>query len=282
MSTRPSFIPSDADPRRDQGWYRRNVEEAADAESARREHARTPEDAFRSPEGVFFKRFSREQHVKELAVVANWQTYRAIDFGYRHPACLWAQRSPAGQLFIVDELLPENRTTPEFVAAIKAREAELSASRCRCLRATATRPARAPTCRLPRASSRSCAVRVLPRSVRAPGCATAACASWTRSPTRCMPLVIASRCEGLIRALSQVKPKRAQGEVYDTDHEIFSHPLDALRYLLVNLGSGGGDPYYVNPAGGGPLRGPDGPLPAPSPYGGGVPGQRRRGHRSPY
>ena len=48
-------------------------------------------------------------------------------------------------------------------------------------------------------------------------------------------LQVAERCAGLIRALSQVKPQRSSPEVYDTDHEIFSHPLDALRYLLVNL-----------------------------------------------
>jgi hypothetical protein len=119
---RTLFIPSDADPRRDQAWYRCNVEEAADPESARREHARSPQDAFRAPEGAYFKRFSSELHVADVEIVNNWQTWRAIDFGYRHPACLWAQRSPAGQLFIVDELLPENATTPEFVAQIKARE----------------------------------------------------------------------------------------------------------------------------------------------------------------
>ena len=37
------------------------------------------------------------------------------------------------------------------------------------------------------------------------------------------------------RALVQVKPKPSQPEVYDTDHVLFSHPLDALRHLLVNL-----------------------------------------------
>ena len=117
------FIPSDADPRRDSEWYRLQVEEAADPDSARREHARDVSDAFRSPEGVFFKRFSAVRHVAEVAIVENWPTWRGIDFGYRHPACLWLQRSPAGQLFVVDELLPENSTTPEFVEAIRAREA---------------------------------------------------------------------------------------------------------------------------------------------------------------
>ena len=38
-----------------------------------------------------------------------------------------------------------------------------------------------------------------------------------------------------MRTLAQVKPQRRQPEIYDTDHDIFSPPLDALRYLLVNL-----------------------------------------------
>ena len=68
------FLPSDADPRRGADWYRRNVEEAADPESARREHALCPEDAFRAPEGVFFKRFSYERNVAKLAIMRGWQT----------------------------------------------------------------------------------------------------------------------------------------------------------------------------------------------------------------
>ena len=90
------FIPSNADPRRDEEWYRLNVEEAADPDSARREHARSVQDAFRSPEGAFFKRFSFERHVKEIEIVDNWRTWRAIDFGFSYSACLWAQSSPAG------------------------------------------------------------------------------------------------------------------------------------------------------------------------------------------
>jgi hypothetical protein len=51
------------------------------------------------------------------------------------------------------------------------------------------------------------------------------------------PLIIARRCVGLIRSLSAVKPHRGHPEVYDYEHERFSHPLDALRYLLVNIGT---------------------------------------------
>ena len=113
------FISSDADPRRDDQWYRRNVEEAADPESARREHARSPEDAFRAPEGVYFKRFSVERNVAQIEVVANWPTVRAVDFGFHHPACVWIQSSPAGQPFVVAELVPSDLTTSEFAAEIR-------------------------------------------------------------------------------------------------------------------------------------------------------------------
>ena len=231
---RTLFIGSDADPRRNEDWYRTNVTEAADPESARREHARCVADAFRSPEGAYFKRFRAERHVMAVAIVANWQTWRAIDFGYRHPACLWAQRSPAGQLFIVDELLPENTTTPEFVAKIKAREAGFGlalpviGSFCD----PAGKAANVQTAESEfdvfaregmRPSGKSSSVR--------DGCVRI----MDLLADETQPLVIAERCVGLIRALSQVKPHRSSPEVYDTDHEIHSHPLDALRYLLVNL-----------------------------------------------
>ena len=231
---RALFIASDADPRRDERWYRINVEEAADPESARREHARCPQDAFRSPEGAYFKRFRSERHVADLAIVHNWPTWRAIDFGYRHPACLWAQRSPAGQLFVVDELLPQNATTPEFVAQIKAKEQSFDlavpviASYCD----PAGKAANVQTAESEFAvfareglcpQGRSSAVR--------DGCVRI----MDLLADEVQPMVVAARCSGLIRALSQVKPHRSSHEIYDTDHELHSHPLDALRYLLVNL-----------------------------------------------
>jgi hypothetical protein len=228
------FIGSDADPRRDGDWYRTNVTEAADPESARREHARCPADAFRSPQGAYFKRFGAERHVTAVAIVENWQTWRAIDFGYRHPACLWAQRSPAGQLLIVDELLLCNTTTPEFAAQIKAREQSFGlavpviASYCD----PAGKAANVQTAESEYAVFTRAGLRPSGKSssVR-DGCVRI----MDLLADEAQPLAVAERCVGLIRALSQVKPHRSSPEIYDTDHEIFSHPLDALRYLLVNL-----------------------------------------------
>ena len=117
---------------------------------------------------------------------------------------------------------------------IKAREASFGLA-VPVIAATATRPARRPTCRPPRLSLtifaqeglRPCRAELLgARRLRA---------HHGSAGRRGQPLVVAERCVGLIRALSQVKPHRGSPEIYDTDHEIFSHPLDALRYLLVNL-----------------------------------------------
>jgi hypothetical protein len=233
---RTLFISSEADPRRDAEWYRCNVTEAADPEMARREHARTPQDAFAGPQGIFFKRFSSERHVKDVEIIDNWQSYRGIDFGYRHPACLWAQRSPAGQLFIVDELLPENLTTPEFVAAIKGREKSFGL----------VVPVRASYCD---PAGRSANVQTAQSEfevLQAAGLVPLGKPSAVRDgcvrimdllADEAQPLIIARRCVGLIRALSAVKPHRGHPEVYDYEHQHFSHPLDALRYLLVNIGT---------------------------------------------
>jgi hypothetical protein len=231
---RTLFISSEADPRRDAEWYRRNVTEAADPEMARREHARSPQDAFAGPEGIFFKRFDSDRHVQDVEIINNWQSFRGIDFGFRHAACLWAQRSPSGQLFIVDELLPEHLTTPEFVAAIKAREAGYGL----------VMPVRASYCD-PAGQSANVQTAASEFEVfRAAGLAPQSKHSGVRDGcVRIMdqladekqPLIIASRCGGLIRALSAVKPHRSHPETYDNDHVLFSHPLDALRYLLVNI-----------------------------------------------
>lgn len=230
---RTLFIPSTADPRRNAQWYRLNVEEAADPDSARREHARCAEDAFRSPGGNYFKRFSRERHVKDMTIVDNWRTYRGIDFGIRRSACLWAQVSAEGQLFIVDELLPQNTPTPEFARLIKEREASFKlveepiCSYCDPAgRAVNTQTAESEfdkfACEELRPAGK-------PSSVR-DGCVRI----MDLLADEQLPLVVASRCEGLIGALAQVKPAKTRPEIYDTDHPIFSHPLDALRYLLIN------------------------------------------------
>ena len=191
-------------PQTREDWYRTNVEEAQ-IPKARREHARACRDAFRSPEGAFFKRFRAERHVQEIEIVDNWPTWRAIDFGYRHPACLWAQRSPAGQLFVVDELLPCDTTTPEFVAQIKARERSFGLAVP--VIAKLLRPGRQGG---QRADRRERVRRLYPGGLRPSGKSSSVRDGCVRImdllADEAQPLVVPERCVGLIRALSQVKP----------------------------------------------------------------------------
>jgi len=232
------FYPWHAHPGRDSEWYRLNVSEAPEPRLAQREHAATFEDAFMAPGGRYFERFSSEQHVRSVAVQKAWPTFRAIDFGYRHPACLWAQQAPSGQLFMVAELLPENMTTSEFRDSILALERPWQlvyapqASYCD----PAGNAANVQTAQSEFEILRR--ARMNPKgkasSVR-DGCVRVMDA--LAEPV--LPLVVSDACPGLIRALQQVKPHKTHPETYDNDHEIFSHPLDALRYLLVNLKDAG-------------------------------------------
>ena len=116
-------------PQRQDDWYLRNVTQAAEPRLARREFAATPEEAFAAPEGVFFERFSIEQNASHLIRAQhNWETWRAVDFGFHWPVCLWLQFTPHGQVVVVAELAgrePFNWTTVEFAAKIAEVDASL-------------------------------------------------------------------------------------------------------------------------------------------------------------
>lgn len=129
-------------------------------------------------------------------------------------------------------------TTPEFAAAILAHEAELGLTVTASYCDPAGRAVNAHTA----ASEFECFedVGLSPEgsssSVR-DGCVRI----HDRLADPAQPLIIASRCNGLIKALSQVRPHRSRPELYDFEHEIYSHPLDALRYLLINISEPIGD-----------------------------------------
>ena len=50
-----------------------------------------------------------------------------------------------------------------------------------------------------------------------------------------LPLVVSKACPWLIEALSTVKPDRIHDDTYD-EGSPFTHILDALRMVMVNLG----------------------------------------------
>lgn len=244
------FLPWHAHPDRDEEWYRLNVTEAPEPRLAKREYAATPEDAFAAASGIYFERFDPERNIADIDVMPGWTTYRCVDPGYRHPACLWVQRSPKGQLFVVDELLPDGTrhplTTPEFAQAILDREAGYGLVSPPLV--TYCDPAgRAANVQTAESEFDVFEAYGLHPSGRPSSVRDGCLRMMNALADPDLPLVVARRCEGLIRALSQVRPHRSRPECYDFDHPVHSHPLDALRYLLANIAPGeSGSAYAVS------------------------------------
>jgi hypothetical protein len=233
---RAVFAGWQAHPGRTQAWYDREVLGAVEPRKARREYAATPDDAFAAPEGVFFERFDSLRNVAkadDALPVLNWQTERAVDFGYRNPACLWIQTSPQGQPFVVGELVPENLTTEQFVAAIRATEAGLGIHAGRLLTTYCD-----PAGRGVQSQTSETEFDIFARSGLGPVCKPSGIRdgclrimSHLADPV--LPLVVSRDCPWLIEALSSVKPDKHRPDLYDEQSE-YTHALDALRYWAVN------------------------------------------------
>ena len=227
------FYPWSSHPGRDAEWYRLNVTESPEPRLALREHAAVPEQAFSAPGGTFFERFTRERNVAKIDPVPGWKTWRGIDFGYRHPACVWVQRSPKGQLFVVGELAPENVTTEEFRDAIVAIDERLGLNPERSYCDPAGNAKNVQTSESEFDILRRARLNPYSRnsSIR-DGCLRIQNA--LADPE--MPLVVSSDCVEVIRCMSQVKPDKTSPELYDQREDSpYQHLLDALRYLLVNV-----------------------------------------------
>lgn len=232
---RAHFIPATADPRRDEEWFRQNVDEAGDPDLANRELARDVTDVFRPREGAFFKCFRRAENVREFEVVRNWPTETCVDWGLTHPAALFLQIAPSGQPFIFDEYLPEEVSTREFGEGMlellegyrlqiptrgpfadpagKARNSQTKRSEFSVFHDLGMKPQGRP-------AKVSDGVVLMVESL------------GDKHPQK--RLVVHPRCTGLIAALGNVQAHRNDDDIYDTDHPVYSHPLDALRYWHVN------------------------------------------------
>ena len=235
-----SFLPWYVHPDRDDAWYQLNVLEAPEPRLAHREFAATPEEAFASPEGVFFERWDPSVNSPPaIAAVHNYETWRAVDFGFHHPAALWIQIAPSGQFIVVAELArrePFNWTTEEFADQILKRDAELGLFE----------PPRGTYCdpagRGVEAQTGESEFDVF----KLKGLAPLAVASGIRDGcVRIMdtiadpnlPLLVSRSCTWTAEALGRISPDKHRPDVYD-EKSTYCHALDALRYFLVNQAVG--------------------------------------------
>ena len=233
---RAVFAPWTAHPGRTQEWYDREVLGSVEPRKARREYAATPDDAFAAPEGVFFERWDPLRNIakpEDRLPVLNWQTERAVDFGYRRPACLWIQTSPAGQPFVVGELVPENLTTEQFVAAIRATDAALGIHPGRLVTTYCD-----PAGRGVQSQTSETEFDIFARAGLGPVCKPSGIRdgclrimSHLADPV--LPLVVSRSCPWTLEALASVRPDKHRPDLYDETSD-YTHALDALRYWAVN------------------------------------------------
>ena len=234
------FYPWSAHPDRDEEWYVANVVQATEPRLAHREFAASPEEAFAAPEGVYFERFTVAGNAsRKIYAQHNWPTWRAVDFGFHWPACLWLQFTPHGQVVVVAELArrePFNWTTAEFAAKIaeidaslglfepprgtfcdpagKQVQAQTGATEFEVFRLQGLAPRGEPS------SIRDGSVRIM-NAISDPD----------------LPLQVSKTCPWLIEALSSIAPDRHRPDLYD-EKSSYTHVLDALRYFYVNQATG--------------------------------------------
>jgi len=233
------FVSATADPRRDDEWFRRNIDEAANPDLAKRELARKLEDVFLSASGNYFKRFSHERNVREFSIVPNWEVTNGVDFGFVHPVCLWFQVSPSGQPFIFGEYLPTEIPSPEFAQGCIEYERDLLAAEGVELAAE-----RGPMYCDPAGKARNMQTSrsefdVMQAAGFRPHGETSGFRDGCDLLTNAIappeiPLIIHPRCVKTIQALLQIPPDKLQPDVYLQKHPVYSHPVDAARYWIVN------------------------------------------------
>lgn len=242
------FYPWSVHPGRDEDWYRANVLEAPEPRLARREHASVPDDAFASPSGVFFERWS-DRNRTTMHARSGLKTVRAVDFGFRHPAALWIQRLTSGQPVVVAEYVPAFReasaavTTPELAAKMVAMDAQLGVSPTTTYCDPAGRAAGSQTGEsefedLQRAGLYP---QGKPSGIR-DGCV--ALLGMVADPD--LPLLVSEDCPCLLEAITCVPPDKTRPDLYDQrESSPYQHVLDALRYWAINETLGVTD-WYVS------------------------------------
>jgi hypothetical protein len=187
-----------------------------------------------SREGKVFPRFSRDRHVREFEPMSipGLELSLGVDFGFAAPfVALWVGRADDQTVYVAEEYVVKEKTVAEHSTALKA--SRFSASRIACDPAGNSRSEQTATSSIKLLRSLGWKVQSkaspildgieLIRALIAP-------ASDATRPR----LVIHPRCRHLIAALEAYRyPVHRIDERPEKDGT-HDHPIDALRYWLVN------------------------------------------------
>ena len=196
------------------------------------------EISFEARSDLVYGEFDAQRHIlpAEWTARPEWEIYRAIDFGYRHPFVLWLQRTPGGEIVVFNEWAGEDRTTEDMLAAIRntdlahrISEPDVSWSACDPAGAAAQDAGLSPVdvLRSKGIKLRYRASRIIPGIERVK---SMLCDVGGRVRLRVSP-----RCRKLIGDFGRYR--WAAGDDEPLKDGVCDHSMDALRYFFVNLES---------------------------------------------
>lgn len=191
-----------------------------------------------SVEGLVYPAFDRTVHVRaDLDYDENLPTWRAIDWGWNNFVCLWIQADKAGCVRVVEEYWATTAVTADHARRIGEHDAR------RRIEATYCDPAgRSPSDQTGRSDIEVFAAMGVP--------CTWSVSPWARQVANGVNLLrsfltaadgrprlmVAGRCQQLIRAFESYRNRQVNGQYVDepVKPQECDHPMDALRYYFVN------------------------------------------------
>jgi Terminase large subunit, T4likevirus-type, N-terminal len=199
---------------------------------------REQELSFEGAEGRVYDQFDSDVHVlktkHKLSRNSNSRLYRAIDFGYRRPAVLWAEESEDGSLVIFAELLGDRWGLRHLMEEIHRVDQLFGLSE-RDYTWTAVDPAGAANTDFaisPVEVMRTAGYKIEYRSSNiSPGVETVR--ALLKDATGAVSMTVDPSCTRLATAFEGYT-WAPEGELPKKDGE-HDHLMDALRYLIINL-----------------------------------------------
>jgi len=190
--------------------------------------------------GRVYPQFDRSMHVIDgPAWRRGLPTYRAVDWGLRDFVCLWAQVDPAGAVRVTEEYRAQDATTHDNAREIARRDAARPIEATYCDPAGRSRSDQTGYSNVEvfAAAGIPCRYR-LDRWARTVQNGVGLIRAALRPAAGRPRLFVAAGCRQLIAAFEAYRLRKVNDAYVDEPvkpQEPWEHPMDALRYLMVNV-----------------------------------------------
>lgn len=197
---------------------------------------REQELSFEGAEGRVYDQFNAQTHVLDEHNVGaeGSRFYRGLDFGYRHPAVVWVEEKPSGELVVFDSLVGDRWSLAKLMDEMTVRDRQHNLTE-KDFSWMAVDPAGAAKTDFgisPVESLEQAGYKLVFRTSNiTPGVETLR--SLLLDASGVVRLKVHKRCRELITAFDGYRwAKEGDLPLKDGEHD---HIMDALRYLIINL-----------------------------------------------